>query len=372
MRIGVNLLPFHEGVGGTWQYTGNLLRALADYPTDDEFVVAVTPRSLALVPPHPRFSTEMFAINPSARAGRIMVEHFSLPGRFQRRRVDCVHHMFGTLPYTARSPVVVTVYDLMVFDRPRDFSPIKRAYLRHMVRRTAHHAAIIAPISRSTGEHIQRVFHVPDDRICVVPPIVPNAFRPVGSDVVRSFRSAQGLPEQFWLCVTTGHRHKNLRRLLDAFAIVRTRIGDGWPLVIRGNLSADARTAVQSLPAQAKVTTIGPLPLSDMPALYGAASALVFPSLFEGGGQPLVEALACGCPVVASNIPTTREFAGNAAVPFDPESTGALADAMIRCETSPDLRASLRSAGMARAATLGSHASAALCLGAYARAVSRT
>jgi len=116
------------------------------------------------------------------------------------------------------------------------------------------------------------------------------------------------------------------------------------------------------------VVVVPRLPDSDMPLLYSAATALVFASVFEGGGLPVMEALACGCPVVASSIPTTREFAGAAALMFDPLDEQSITAAMKEFESSPDVRQRL-SAAAAHTTPTSAHEMASAMLGAYRAAV---
>jgi alpha-1,3-rhamnosyl/mannosyltransferase len=286
-----------------------------------------------------------------------------------RADLDCVHHFFGTLPLFAQAPSVVTVYDLMVFERPDDYPPLRRWYLKRMERHMATHATVIAPISRSTGEHLHRRLGVPWDRMVVVPTPLSTIFAPGDAEHVARFRSERGLPDQFWLCVSGTYPNKNYDRLLDALRVVRDANPNGWPLVVRADPEHTMRRMVERAGVERHVIMLPRLTEREMALLYSAASALVFPSLFEGGGIPVMEAMVCGCPVVASEIPTTREFAGAAALRFDPTRVASIVEAMTECESNPALRRQLATAGLAQAHRFSPQLVATACMSAYARAV---
>jgi glycosyltransferase involved in cell wall biosynthesis len=165
------------------------------------------------------------------------------------------------------------------------------------------------------------------------------------------------------------HPHKNHEALLRAFAEDEDLPGPVWPLVLRGDGTERLLEAIASLGLERRVNLLPPLDAAEMPLLYSAAGGLVFPSLFEGGGIPVLEAMASGCPVVASDIPTTREFGGDAVLLFPPTDVAAMRSALHRVEASPQLRDSLRQRGLGQAARSGSGSTIArACLTAYAAA----
>ncbi len=369
MRIGLNLLPVRQGIGGTWNYIEGLLGALAQHSGDHEYVVFATSSSEALVPKHPRFRTVSVPVPATIRPARILYEHTLLRGNVRGARLDCLHHVFGTLPLAAGLPTVVTIYDLIEFERPSDFGPVKRRYLRVMRRRAAERATILAPMSHSTATDLQNRLGVEPERMQVVLPALAEEFAPQSTARIRQIREQWSLPSEFWLAVGDPLPRKNLPRLLEALAVLRGSRAGAWPLVIRGTADDELRERARELGLDGHVFYLPQLSTSDMAALYGAASALVFPSHFEGGGLPLVEALACGCPVVASDIATTHEFAGEAAITFDPARTDSMAAAMLRCEEDASARRERAALGLGMSGPHRPAAVASSCVLAYERAL---
>jgi alpha-1,3-rhamnosyl/mannosyltransferase len=164
-------------------------------------------------------------------------------------------------------------------------------------------------------------------------------------------RRKYDLPERYLLYVGSNKPHKNLPALVDAYA----RLGDTPPLLLAG--TQDPRypqvgRRVEQLGLENRVRILGAIPEEDLPALYGNALALVFPSLYEGFGLPPLEAMACGAPVACSDIPSLREAAGQAALWFDPSSPDSIASALEKILDDQELRAALRASGLRRAAEL--------------------
>jgi glycosyltransferase involved in cell wall biosynthesis len=368
MRIGLNLLPVVPGVGGSWNYAASLLNALAAHDRENEYVALVTSASAPIVPAAVNFHSVEMPLHASWRPLRVAFENTLFRSVVRSQHLDCIHHLFGTMPFGGPLPTVVTIHDFMVFSRPGDFSLTKRMYLRFMYRRAARRAAVLAPVSMTTARDIQRLFSIPAERMHVVRAAIGAHFTRASEARVALFKKRLGLPPTFWLCVAEPYANKNYARLIEAFSLLRRSAPAGWPLVIRSGLTPQLRQQIRDSGLSDQVIIVPRLPDADMPLLYSAAAALVFASTFEGGGLPVVEALACGCPVVASNIPTTREFADDAVETFDPLDVGSITAAMKEFEHSPEMRQRLRLAAAATTPLLP-HAMAGAMMAAYDAAV---
>jgi glycosyltransferase involved in cell wall biosynthesis len=369
MRIGLNLLHALPEIGGGWNYIHGLVGAVARYGDLSGIVAFVHSESAGLVQHVPGIEAIRCPIDASNRPARIVYEHLRLPSLVRQARVDCVHHFAGTLPVVHSGRAVVTVHDLLVYRNPRAFPFAKRRYLRLMGRWTARKADLLLPVSRSTADDLQTFWGIDPGRMVVIPAVLDEQFRVREPADIAAFRVARGLPDAFWLYVAHGHLHKNHDRLLAAFA---TRVQAGtaqWPLVLRGERLDAVRTRVSELGLTDKVVFLERLPADEMPLLFAAAGALVFPSTFEGGGIPLMEAMACACPVAASRIPTTLEFGGDSVLLFDPTVVSSIAAAMDELESSSALRHESAQKGLRRVGQHRPKEIANLCRQSYERAI---
>jgi glycosyltransferase involved in cell wall biosynthesis len=190
------------------------------------------------------------------------------------------------------------------------------------------------------------------ERMTVIPPVLEPVFRRPDAESIDRCRRRYQLHGHFWLYVAHLYVHKNHERLLEAYRAIKSQNPQAWPLVLRGDpqpRAPDVAELISRLGLTGDVIILPSMPREELAALYGAASALVFPSLYEGAGLPVLEAQACGCPVVASNIPAIREFAGDAALYLDPFSTSGIERAMMTIAADAQARERLRDLGLARA-----------------------
>ena len=298
-RVLLNLLWLRPGqVGGTENYAVRLLGSLADSGRLPRLVV-----SPALAAAHgplvSRFPHEV-ARPRGGRVGRVVAERL----RFAGEREAVVHHLGGTVAASGGSPVVVTIYDLQVLDHPQFFHPLKRRYLERALPTAVERADRVCVMSEWVASGLQRHLGVGRDRCVVVPPIVES--------VVEAKRYPGDQQDRFLLypAMTWPHkRHTLLVELMERVADLDLR------LVLTGAagpVHAEVLSAIESSPARERITHLGRVDSSALEDLYRSAHALVFPSVYEGFGQPLIEAMARGCPVVASAATAVPETVGQA------------------------------------------------------------
>jgi glycosyltransferase involved in cell wall biosynthesis len=324
---------------------------------------------------------------------RIIWEQTRLAGL--TRRLDLLHGLAFAAPLAATCPTVITVHDLSFIRFPELFRPFNRYYLTLVTRAAARRAACVIAVSESTRQDVIALCGVPGERVVVVPNGVTEAFCPAAPAAVAEFRRRKGLPERFILFLGTLEPRKNLLRLIDAYALWRhtsgtdvgaapcrrSPSGGAYPLA---DQPADTLPPVKLVIAGAKgwfyeqifarvadlgladdVLFPGFVPEEELPWWYGAAGLFVYPSLFEGFGLPVLEALACGTPVITSTASSLPEVAGDAALLVDPEDTAALADAIGRLLAEPALAARLREAGPRQAARFSWPGTAAATIAVY-------
>ena len=372
MRIGLNLLHARPEIGGGWQYIANLLGGLADHGGNHEFIAFASPVSAGLVPPDRGFQTVLLRVPTASRVLRVLYENTVLSGIARRMQIDLMHWFSNTHAALSRTPSAVTVYDLLAFTPAAPWGPVKLGYLRSMIRSTVGSASLLLPISQATAGELRARLHASPDRMVVIPPVLPDAFQPPPAENVAALKRTLALPERYWLYVAHFYPHKNHATLIDACQLFAARgAGHQWPLVFRGDGEAgiaDVRRQLAAKGLDRSAIFLPPLAEADLVCLYAGAGALVFPSTHEGFGIPVLEAMACGCPVIAGPLAAVRETAGEAVWTADPMSAGTLCDAMQALQCDADLVNRLRSLGCARARRFRADAVIPLLLEAYERA----
>lgn len=286
---------------------------------------------------------------------RILWEQAALPLLARQARLDLLHGAVNVNPALTPCPAVVTVHDLSFMRYPQAFPPMQRAYLHSQVRRSLRAARRVIAVSEATKQDVVELFGVPAIRIDVVPNGVDASFCPAPADEVEAFRRRQGLPQRYILHLGTLEPRKNLVRLVRAFAQVRAADLGQPPikLALAGGKGWDydaifAEVAHQGL--EQEVLFPGYVSDEDLAWWYRAATIFVYPSLLEGFGLPVLEAMACGAPTVTSNLSSLPEVAGDAGLLVDPTSVDALAAALLRLLGDAGLAAELRTRGLAQAA----------------------
>ena len=356
MHIGLNahllsLAETYRGAGINW-YIHNLLTHLPRVDHDNRYTAFIGDR---------RFTGSGLALKPSRLPTsrpvvRIFWEQVVQPFALQNERVDLLHALAFVTPLLSPCPSVVTIYDLSFLLYPESFKRFKRFYLGLFTRLSARRARRIIAISESTKRDVVRLLGVSPEKVEVIYCGIDEAFRPLAEDQVYAFRSKRGLPERFILFVGTIEPRKNVGRLIAAYARLRsgqqeTDIG-GTKLVIggaKGWFYEDVFARVGELGLEHEVMFPGYIPVSQLPLWYNAAELFVYPSLYEGFGLPLLEAMACGTPVVAANTSALPEVVGEAGLTVDPLDVEALAEAMRRALGNEALRQEMTERGLQRA-----------------------
>jgi glycosyltransferase involved in cell wall biosynthesis len=339
-RIGVNALYLIPGgVGGTEIYLRRLLAALALLDRENEyFVFTNLETGKDLVPEQPNVHWKPQAVRARFRPGRILWEQIILPFAVFRTRIDVLFNPGFTAPLMAPCPSVTVFHDLQHKRHPEYFRWFDLPFWKLLLWTSARRSRRLIAVSEATKADLMRFYQLPPKKIRVVLHGVEPGF----------FTLDRTHVERFVLCVSTLHPHKNLDRLIRAYA----RQKRDWRLVIAGLRGLFAETLdalIRDLGVEDSVQLTGWITREDLLRLYARAQAFVYPSTFEGFGMPVLEAMAAGIPVACSNIDPLREVAGEAALLFDPLSEDAIAAALDRIVSDEDLREKLTAAGPERA-----------------------
>lgn len=372
MLIGLDLLHARPRIGGAWNHIGSMMDVLKHHGGANTYIAYCTQRSECLVPEQRNFIKRRFSIDAENPLVRTASECATLQLAAKRDGVDVLHVFSGTLAPFRVCPNVVTFYDFVSDAAPTSVGSSARCtYFRIMRSFVIKHADVIAAISATTANEIVQRFPAAAERVIVIPFALGSHFH-VADEISRAaFRAQYNLPERFWLYVAHYYPHKNHERLFQAYSQLRLRQPDTWPLVLRGSKNGADDLLDQLLAAAGirdSVIWLPSLSETEMALLYSSASALVYPTLYEGAGLPLVEAMACGCPVAAADIPTTREFCQEAALTFDPYEIDAIADAMARMSADEALQRECAERGLLQAQRYRPERVASLLAQAYEKA----
>ena len=249
-------------------------------------------------------------------------------------------------------PTILTIHDLIFDKMPEHHKPLNRWYLNLALPLFSKRADHIIAVSEATRDDVIKTYGISPDKISVIPEAAAPRFTPQPTKTIQAVRQRYQLPDQYLLYVGTIEPRKNLERLLKAWEkLFQTK--EVPPLVFvgsRGWLSESFFNALEKSPFRNDVLLTGYVRDEDLPALYSAATAFVFPSLYEGFGLPPLEAMACGTPVICSNTSSLPGVVGDAALLCDPTDDLALEDALKRIVNDVDLRHKLSEQGLEQAA----------------------
>ena len=241
---------------------------------------------------------------------------------------------------------VVTIHDTAFIDCPQNFSWIFRKWYKILIPRLARRVKHVLTVSEFSKQRIVELTGICSDKVTVIPNGVSTELAPVSDDRSRLVLKKYGLEQDYVLTLGSISDRKNLRGLLKAWDLVSKKV-DRIELVVAGG-NFDIFGGNQFDIPKERVRFLGRVEDSELAALYSAATAFVFPSLYEGFGIPPLEAMACGCPVVCSNATAIPEAVGEAALLFDPKQTSEIADCLQRVLADQMLRERLVAAGFAQ------------------------
>ena len=377
MRIGLSTSVIQRGRSGVGQTVLALVRALRAEAARHEFTLFVLEQDQPLF----EFARATMRIVPVPERFRpplkdILWHQTTLPRLARELALDVLHvPSYRRMLWRRRCRVVATIHDLAPFRVPDKYDFARMFYGRTVVRRLAHRQDHIIAVSHMTAADIQRFFRVPSERITVVHNGLDHARfnQDVKPEAATALAQRHGVNAPFFLYVSRlEHPAKNHVRLLAAFEQFKARTGSPWHLVLLGSDWHGANAihdAARRSRFSGHIHCPGFAAADELPLWYHAAGAAVYPSLFEGFGLPPLEAMACGCPVIASSIPAIAEVCGSAAELIEPTDVPALADALARIAADSALRDRLRSAGLAQVRPFDWRNTAAQTMRVYARAV---
>jgi glycosyltransferase involved in cell wall biosynthesis len=336
---------------GIGTYVRNLVRGLAAIDRDNRYVLLVRPQDrdhFADLPDNFRLAVESAPVY-SVR------ELAALSWHLYRLKLDLYHATHYVLPAVVPPRVVVTIHDIIHLLYP-EFLPNALAFLyaQRMIRRSLNRGDRILAVSQNTKADLMEFFEVDGKKIQVIYNGVEDEFRGrlAADDLDRKLREA-GVPRPYLLFVGNPKPHKNLDNVVQAYAKARKSAGFDAPLVCvgtqAGGAEAKVRQRAEYLGIADKVILLGRVAQEVLPAIYQGATLFLYPTLYEGFGLPVIEAMASGVAVITSNTSALKEVAEGYAHLVDPLDVAGMADAIAHCMSDPEHRAALVKLGCRRA-----------------------
>ena len=348
MRIAIDARKLRDFGIGT--YIRNILIELSRLDRETEYVVLCRPDDVGSGDVLGR----NFRMVPETAAAYSIGEQFRIPLSLAREHVQLVHEPHYVLPPLIRCRSVVTIHDCIHLMFPQ-YLPSRLAYVyaKGSMWTATRKANKILTVSEASKRDILRFFDIAPEKVVVAPNAIDERFlSPVDPERSDLVKQRYQLDHPFVLYVGNIKPHKNIERLIDAFGRARGRCPENLKLIIIGDEISKypaLRQSVHKHKLDKHVRFLGFQPMETLATFYRLARAFVFPSLYEGFGLPPLEAMACGAPVVTSNVSSLPEVAGGAALLVDPYDADAIAHGIVQAVTDEALRADLIARGYERA-----------------------
>ena len=282
---------------------------------------------------------------------KLLWDQVAVPLALRHERVDVVFSTKHSIPLTPFAPRVFMLHGADWIAYPENYYAMDRLYHQVALPLYLRSADRVITISHDSARRVLEYMPSVAPKLSVVHHGLPPGFAPVEDEARRAaMRARHGLPERFLLYVGQVYPHKNVGGILKALSLLRDRIPHRLVMVGRPSHKAERdMELVGRLGLGDRVRIVGWVADEELPVLYSLADAFVFPSFFEGFGVPLLEAMACGCPVVTSTGGSCAEVVGDAGLCVDPADPGAIAAAILRAVTDRELARELRRRGLDRA-----------------------
>ena len=355
--IGIDYTAAYEQGAGIGRYVRELVRELAAQDSETPYRLFVSGAKRRSLPPAPgsNFAWYPTRITPLWFARLWYRLQVPLPVETFVGRVPLFHATDFTLPPTLPGiKTLLTVHDLSFVRAPETTTPVLKAYLDQVVPRSVRRATHVLADSQATKDDLVELYHTPPEKVTVLLGGVNPEFKPVtDSNVLQAVRDRYQIPgNPYIFSIGTVQPRKNYARLIEALAALGPEYADVHLVIAggRGWLDSPIYQAVEDNGLSERVHFTGFARDEDLPALYSAARCLAYPSLYEGIGLPVLEAMACGTPVATSNISSMPEIAGDAALLINPYNVEELSGALAQLLSDETLRVELITRGFEQAA----------------------
>ncbi len=348
MKVGLLVAFAGRNCGGPEIMDREFPRAVSRLAPDNEYHLFCLDRRAREVVGLEQENIIYHMLRPSLRPISLSM---SLPWAISRVRPDVFYAMVIPPPYCPMDLIMNMPCSTTVV-HPEFYPPMIRMRLQFLLHRGIRVARQVVCVSQHVRDVVRDAFGVPEERLPIINPGLNESFRLIGADEKREMlRERHGIDYPYFLFSGRWEPRKNVPRTLEAFALFKRRTRTEHKLVFSGERTwgrRDAEETIARLRLESDIVDLGKTPVGELPYLYGGADGVLFASLWEGFGMPIIEAQACGTPVITSNLAAMPETAGGAALLVDPYSVEEIAAAIQRIAEDRELRVELRSKGLKR------------------------
>ncbi|MBS4015545.1 MAG: glycosyltransferase family 4 protein [Candidatus Latescibacteria bacterium] len=350
MKIAIDALPaksLHHGMG---TYIYNLLKNLISFNSGHEFIIYKKPEVFTDLEKDQNQQVQFRNIKKS-RNQRVLWEYTTLPKLLQKEQVDIFWGPSNFLPLRKACKYVVTIHDLSSFTYADTYPYLRRKYYQYIIKQAVKRADLIVTDSEFSRQDIVNTFSIPAEEVKVISCGIDDIFQPIDcSDKHTQIKSKYKLPDDFIFTLGVIEPKKNTQRLVQAYTQLKNKHVDLPKLVVGGSKKYGWKNRrifqlVDELKLKDSVIFTGFIEHQDLPVIYSTAKLFILPSLFEGFGLPVIEAMACGTPVITSNTSSLPEIAGDAAVLINPYDTEEIGQAIIKVISDQQLQTEMRAKG---------------------------
>ncbi|MBN2167831.1 MAG: glycosyltransferase family 4 protein [Actinobacteria bacterium] len=349
MRIGVEGRTLQGNRYGVARYLTNMLNHLQEIDPENEYIL-YTSRPIDRSGLPDKIIVKTIRMKPG-----ILWRHLRLPLAMLRDRVDLHYSPSYFVPMLKLCPTIASVYDITFKVHPEWFAGDKRFRFDEIFWWRVKKAERIVTCSLHSKNDITKILEVKPSRVKVIYPAADDVFGPVDDKkLITGIKQKYGVEGKFLFTAGAIHTRRNLKRLIEALALARESTGLDLKLLILGEEApftppVDIEGTAKKHGVEDCIVRAEYVPEQDLLLLYNACDLFVYPSLYEGFGLPVIEAMSCGTPVACSSITSIPEVAGDAAIYFDPANVQEMADAVSRGLNDDTLRKNCRQKGMERA-----------------------
>lgn len=333
LRIAIDATALPKKPVGAGRYIQNLVRETLSQNTAFEIVVFAHEDDFDLFYLDKKYKQNFYFVNDHGRVFRLIWEQLIFPMILIREKFDLVHGLHYSRPIIAPCPVVTTIHDMTFFVMPDKHIWVKRLFFRFFIRFSSRFSAKLLCVSENTKSDLIKIIGVDQVKTVVTPLGVDEQYVQISEiNLLNRVKDKYALPDKFCLFVGLIEPRKNVPLLINAYAQAVVAMGDGSTnLVIAGRWGWESEQIlrlVEELGLKERVYFPGYIDETDLPTLYSLAEFFVYPSFYEGFGLPVLESMACGTPVITTNISSMPEFVGDSGILVEPNDEIQLVNAI--------------------------------------------